>query len=213
MTEESMNIHKALCELKILDDRIHNAINTNNFVVAVNKTTNQIDGVSIEQYANNIKAANQKIQSLISRRSAIKRAVVLSNATTEITVAGRTMTVAEAIDERNNGIALRKSYLTALAANYHSADCELKRNSGENLQNKCEAYIQSLFGVSDNAVNPDAVAALKQDYIRTHEYMLVDPIGVLNTVSTQQEYCDNFFAEVDSALSTSNALTVINIKY
>ena len=49
--------------------------------------------------------------------------------------------------------------------------------------------------------------------MRTHEYMLVDPIGVLNTVSTQQEYCDNFFAEVDSALSTSNALTVINIKY
>lgn len=213
MTEESMNIHKALCELKILDDRIHNAINTNNFVVAVNKTANQIDGVPIEQYANNIKAANQKIQDLIARRSAIKRAVVLSNATTEITVAGRTMTVAEAIDERNNGIALRKSYLTALAANYHSAHCELERNSGENLQNKCEAYIQSLFGVSDNAVNPDAVAALKQDYMRTHEYMLVDPIGVLNAVSTQQEYCDNFFAEVDSALSTSNALTIINIKY
>lgn len=213
MTEESMNIHKALCELKILDDRIHTAINTNNFVVAVNKTANQIDGVPIEQYANNIKAANQKIQDLIARRSAIKRAVVLSNATTEITVAGRTMTVAEAIDERNNGIALRKSYLTALAANYHSAHCELERNSGENLQNKCEAYIQSLFGVSDNAVNPDAVAALKQDYMRTHEYMLVDPIGVLYTVSAQQEYCDNFFAEVDSALSTSNALTIINIKY
>lgn len=213
MTEESMNIHKALCELKILDDRIHTAINTNNFVVAVNKTANQIDGVPIEQFANNIKAANQKIQDLIARRSAIKRAVVLSNATTEITVAGRTMTVAEAIDERNNGLALRKSYLTALAANYHSAHCELERNSGENLQNKCEAYIQSLFGVSDNAVNPDAVAALKQDYMRTHEYMLVDPIGVLYTVNTQQEYCDNFFAEVDSALSTSNALTIINIKY
>lgn len=213
MTEESMNIHKALCELKILDDRIHTAINTNNFVAAVNKTANQIDGVPIEQYANNIKSANQKIQDLIARRSAIKRAVVLSNATTEITVAGRTMTVAEAIDERNNGIALRKSYLTALAANYHSAHCELERNSGENLQNKCEAYIQSLFGVSDNAVNPDAVAALKQDYMRTHEYMLVDPIGVLYTVSAQQEYCDNFFAEVDSALSTSNALTIINIKY
>lgn len=213
MTEETMNIHKALCELKILDDRIRRTIDSASFMIAVNKSAEQVEGMSKEDYAKNAKAADQKIKDLIRRRSAIKRAIVLSNATTEVTVAGKTMTVAEAIDEKNNGIKLWKSYLDELAAEYERAHYELERNSRENLQNKCEAYIHSLFGSSEKQVETDAIAALKKDYLDTHEYILIDPIKVVSIMNSLQEYCDTFFAEVDSALSTSNALTTITIKY
>ena len=213
MTEETINIHKALCELKILDDRIRRTIDTASFMVAANKSAEQVEGMSKEDYAKNAKAADQKIKDLINRRSAIKRAIVLSNATTEVTVAGKAMTVAEAIDEKNNGIKLWKNYLDELTAEYKRAHYELERNSGENLQNKCEAYIHSLFGSSEKQVETDAIAALKKDYLDTHEYVLIDPIKVASIMNSLQEYCDTFFAEVDSALSTSNALTTITIKY
>lgn len=213
MTEETMNIHKALCELKILDDRIRRTIDSASFMVAANKSAEQVEGMSKEDYAKNAKAADQKIKDLINRRSAIKRAIVLSNATTEVTVAGKTMTVAEAIDEKNNGINLWKRYLDELTAEYERAHYELEKNSGENLQNKCEAYIRSLFGSSESKVETDDIAALKKDYLDTHEYILIDPIKVTSIINSLQEYCDTFFAEVDSALSTSNALTTITIKY
>ena len=48
------------------------------------------------------KADYQSIEALIKRRNAIKSAIVVSNATTKIEVAGVKMTVAEAIERKTS---------------------------------------------------------------------------------------------------------------
>ena len=98
MNKERLTVHRALAELKTIDSRITKAINTSKFVIANKHSNEKIDGKPISEVRENMKSAYQKVTDLIARRNAIKRAVVLSNANTNVVVNGVTYTVAEAID-------------------------------------------------------------------------------------------------------------------
>ena len=89
MTQEKMTIHRALSELKTMDDRITKAIDDMTYVVAVKHSAEKIYGITVADFKESIKSGYQKVQSLMARRDAMKRAVVLSNATTKVTVAGK----------------------------------------------------------------------------------------------------------------------------
>lgn len=50
MTTEKMTVHKALAELKIVDDRIISAINGGTYCVANKHSNEKIKGVPVEDY-------------------------------------------------------------------------------------------------------------------------------------------------------------------
>ena len=50
MTTEKMTVHKALAELKIVDDRIVSAINGGTYCVANKHSNDKIKGISLEEY-------------------------------------------------------------------------------------------------------------------------------------------------------------------
>ena len=80
MIQETMTVHKALCELKMLDKRIESSIAGAEFC-RTNKHSNAvINGVPLKEYGDEIVSQYQSIVDLITRRDAIKRAVVASNA-------------------------------------------------------------------------------------------------------------------------------------
>ena len=89
MTTEKMNVHKALAELKILDDRIIKAINSVEACISNKHSNTKVKGVDIKVYTGVMKSSYDKATDLIKRREAIKRAVVLSNAVTKVTVADK----------------------------------------------------------------------------------------------------------------------------
>lgn len=98
MTTEKMTIHKALCELKTLDARITKCIGETEYVFANKHSNDKVNGMTVAAYCDEIKSGYQRVTDLIKRRDAIKRAVVLSNAVTKVTVGGKEYTVAEAIE-------------------------------------------------------------------------------------------------------------------
>ena len=104
MTTEKMTIHKALCELKTLDARITKCIGETEYVFANKHSNDKVNGMTVAAYCDEIKSGYQRVTDLIKRRDAIKRAVVLSNAVTKVTVGGKEYTVAEAIEMKNHGI-------------------------------------------------------------------------------------------------------------
>ena len=83
METQKMTVHKALCELKTMDSRIQKAIDSSPYVVVNKHSSKKINGVSIDEFCRQAKSAYQSVNDLINRRNAIKRAVVLSNATTK----------------------------------------------------------------------------------------------------------------------------------
>lgn len=114
MTNETMTVHKALCELKTLDARIKKAVESSVYVFANKHSNAKVSGLSVSDYCAEIKSAYQSATDLIARRDAIKRAVVLSNATTKVTVGGKEYTIAEAIEMKNHGIPTQQTLLNKL---------------------------------------------------------------------------------------------------
>ena len=217
MTTEKMTIHKALAELKTMDDRITKAIRNTTYVMAVKHSAEKINGVKINDFKDNMKSGYQKVEDLIARREAMKRAVVLSNAITKVKVGDKEMTVAEAIEMKNHGMEFRSMLLRQINSAYISAQNELTRNSGDILEKNAEQYVLSVIAAqpkdSKMSVDSEAMKGLRKTYIENNTYDLIDPMNIAKVIETLDAEINEFNAEVDAALSCSNALTVIEFSY
>ena len=217
MTIEKMTIHNALAELKTLDARIEKAIRETPYVLAVKHSAEKINGMSIADFKTQIKSCYQKATDLIARRDAMKRAVVLSNASTKITIGGNEYTVAEAIEMKNHGIEFKERLLNAMTYAYNDAQNDLSRNSGDSLERKAEQYVLAVIQAqpkdSKMTVDSDAMQSLRKTYIENNTYDLIDPLGVANVIKSLEDEINKFNTEIDAALSCSNALTVIEFEY
>lgn len=217
MTIEKMTIHNALAELKTLDARIEKAIRETPYVLAAKHSAEKINGMSIADFKTQIKSCYQKATDLIARRDAMKRAVVLSNANTKITIGGNEYTVAEAIEMKNHGIEFKERLLNAMIYAYNDAQNDLSRNSGDSLERKAEQYVLAVIQAqpkdSKMTVDSDAMQSLRKTYIENNTYDLIDPLGVANVIKSLEDEINKFNTEIDAALSCSNALTVIEFEY
>lgn len=217
MNVEKMTVHKALAELKTMDDRINKAIRGTTYVLAVKHSAEKIDGMTVKDFKDKMRSGYQKVADLIARRDAMKRAVVLSNATTKVKIGENEYTVAEAIEMKNHGMEFRDALLHQMCSTYATAQNELSRNSGEILEKRAEQYVLAVIGAqpkdSKMSVDSDAMKALRQTYIENNTYDLIDPMNISNVIETLDAEINEFNAEVDAALSVSNALTVIEFEY
>lgn len=216
MTKEKMTIHKALSELKTMDDRILKAMGIN-YVLAVKHSAEKINGLTVEKFKENMKSGYQKVVDLIARRDAMKRAVVLSNASTKVKIGENEYTVAEAIEMKNHGMEFRKGLLNRITRAYNEAQNELNRNGGEALEKKAEQYVLAVIAAqpkdSKMSVDSEAMKALRKTYIENNTYDMLDPLNVAKIMEELDTEINEFEAEVDAALSVSNALTVIEFEY
>lgn len=212
MTKETMTVHKALCELKLLDKRIESTIANGTYCVANKHSNEKINGVSVDDFKKVMQGCYDKAMDLINRREAIKRAVTKSNAVTMVDINGSEYTVAEAIEMKNHGIYFKKRMMEVLQKQYTKAVKEITKVNNE-LETRADNYITSLFGEKESKTSKTEIENLRESFIKSSTYELVDPIGVLEKINTLEEEINAFISEVDSALSCSNAITTISIEY
>lgn len=211
-TVEKMTIHKALCELKILDSRINNAISSARFCLANKHSNEKVNGVTVEEYQETMKASYNKASDLIRRREAIKRAVVLSNAKTIVKIGGKEYTVAEAIEMNNHGIDLKLQLKNAMKKQYDSAmTAIISKNSV--VDDKATEYVVGLFGQKESKTANEEYEKARKSYIEANTMELIDPVSILEKIEALEVEIADFTTEVDSALSVSNALTEITVEY
>lgn len=217
MTTEKMTIHKALAELKTMDARITKAIHETPYVIAVKHSAEKINGMTVDNFKDKMRSGYQKATNLIARRDAMKRAVVLSNAATKVKIGDNEYTVAEAIEMKNHGMEFKSDLLRQMNSAYTAAQNELVRNGGEALEKKAEQYVLAVIAAqpkdSKMSVDSDAMKTLRQTYIDNNTYDLVDPMNIAKVMEKLDAEINEFNAEVDAALSCSNALTVIEFEY
>lgn len=213
MTTETMTIHRALSELKILDSRVYSAIEEGVFCLANKHSNDKLKGIAVEDYKKVMIGTYDKASDLIKRREAIKKAVVLSNASTKVEIAGVEYTVAEAIEMKNHGVEFKQELLIAMRKQYRDAQAKILAQNGKDLEDRAEKYVIGLFGSGEKKTATDEIEKAKKAFIAANEYELVDPIGVLKKIEALEEEISSFKAEVDAALSTSNAITQITVEY
>ena len=212
-TKEIMPIHKALAELKILDDRIKKETLNSMFCAPNKHSSDKVYGISVEDFKKNAQSAYDKITDLINRQEALKKAVTLSNAVTTVDIAGETYTAAEAIWMKNHGIEGQSRLIEIMAKQYREANAEVNKKNGDDLDERADQYVTAIYGSKDTKSSTADIEKLRNDFIESNTYEIIDPLDVNAKIEAIRNKLDAFMAEVDSALSVSNALTEITIEY
>lgn len=209
MSNEKMSIHRGLAEIKLLDSRIGRAI-TEGIYCTHNKRSNQkIQGMELQDFKDKvIKSSFDKVEELIKRRQRIKSAIVKSNATTDVEIAGNKMSVAEAI-ERKLSIEYDRDFLNNLKQQYSTALLNIERNNAT-LTERADAQINALYQNKEN-VDPVKIQSLRNDFIDENTFDLIDPVNIKAKIDRLEKEIEDFEAEVDFKLSESNATTFIEI--
>lgn len=151
--------------------------------------------------------------SLINCRNAIKKALTLANATTSVIIDGQTMTIAEAIYFKTQGLENDKLLLSVMSEQYSRVVNVLNQNNGDKLSKECEQYITNTFGTKETRTDTDDIEKARQSYIESNTYDIIEGIKTKETIETLKDKIDKFEAEVDSAITVANATTEISIEY
>ena len=213
MTKEEMTVHKALCDIKLLNKKIFKEISEIKIVVANKSTNNKVDGQTLEEFKQSIKSDYQSINSNIDRYKALTRAVAQSNAVTKIIVDGSEYTVAEAIAIKNKLIPIKQQLLDRILYVYNKEN-SLVKEKNDRLEYEADEFVRDKDLKKEDSKNlAETILKTRNDYYNTRKYELVDPLKVNNITKELKDEIDNFLLDIDSALSVSNANTLITIEY
>ena len=213
MTTEKMTVHKALAELKVIGDRIISAIQSGVYCKANKHSNEKINGVSVGEFKKQIQGSWDKVNDLIRRRNAIKKAVVLSNATVKVKVGDEEFTVAEAIEMKNSGMEYKKILVNMLNKQYTQAIQTTEKENGETLQQKAESYVIGLYGSKEGKTNIEEIEKTRKEFVTNNTFELIDPLKIREKIDALEKEISEFESEIDAALSVSNAITELTIEY
>jgi len=210
-TQTQMSITQALSELKLLDARINRAIHGGSFCAGYMNNTKINAKLTPAEAEAIIRSSWQSVNDLIKRRAIIKSKIVESNARTIVQIGTTSMTVAEAI-ERKNSITYERSLLAKITNDFKQASATVIQGN-EVAREKAQASLDSVLG-KEGAKTPgkEEIAAIYDPVFQRYEYKLLDPLNLDEIAKELDERIGNFETNVDFALSTSNATTVINIE-
>lgn len=205
-----ITIHQVLSYLKTADKRVSDKIGTDMYVTYVKTGADKINGESASDAKAEMRSSYQSVCDLLRRIEEIKKAINKSNAETMITVCGEEMSVASALYMMNYGVEAKRKLLMSMRQQYNTAKQNVERKNGDELENKVNKFIDTMYGGKEKANSTEAIGAI-DDYRKKHSYELVDPIGILAEIKKLTAWIDEFEAEVDGAIQVSNATHTITI--
>jgi len=211
-----MTIHQALREVKMLDKRISSKISDFEGIKAVVESESKIGSETKAEWDKRQVETYQSIKDMITRRNKIKQMISLSNAQNEVTInnywgSNKKMTVAAAIELQRYGMSYYDNLIATMKRNYSRAYSDY---SGKNAQVDEEAndFVARSFANKDKQESSKVVDEARKLYVQDHKVELRDPVGILKKIEEMEKMSEELKAELDSALSVSNATVLINIE-
>ena len=202
------SIAALLVELKTLGKRIEHGIAGGIFVsLKVGKTlpAGFTDEAKVKE---TIKGCYDSVTALVERRNKIKAIIVVSNATTTVDIAGTTYTVADAI-ERKSSIEYQKQLLNELRNQFGKISKAIETGNKD-----ANARLDEMLKVArgkEGKVDHEADKKFEENFKENNLYSIIDQITIREEIEKLQKYIFEFEGEVDLALSTSNAITEVEV--
>ena len=203
MTTQS--ITRSLVELKTLDEKITKLTSEGLFMSFKTKSKNS--GITEDEFRRTADESFARLEGMIRRRDLIKTLILESNLVARVTVAGREMSVAQAIEFKNT-IEYKSRLLEVLKRQRKTVLAEQEAHKVR-LQTKIDDNIKIICGKE----KPDAsvIATVTDGVTKSDPIEVFDPLNLEVLIRTMEEDVLNFRANVDFALSESNATTQITI--
>ncbi len=203
---EGISITQALAEIKLLNSRINKIIDDETVKFTTMKTKKML--FDVERFSTQAKASYQSFNDLLNRYNQIKAAIVASNAITKVTVAGKTYTVAEAV-ERKRSIKMERGLLDKMKTQYMEVQAAYKRHN-EFESSRVDRLIHAELS-KDSKTNVDIIKALTDTFMEDNKAEIVDPLSLNTKIADIQKEIEDFETTVDWVLSESNGKTRIII--
>ena len=200
----TMSITQALSELKLLDKRLESALEGVSWATVKTKTK-VVDTV---EFGKKARSQIQSYRDLLSRRQAIKSAIVLKNALTRVKVGTWEGSVAEAIEYKRS-VEFKKRLLVKMREQLTYARTMFESEQ-QQVQRRLDALLSSELG-KDVRTNPETIASLTNSFQETNKVELIDPLGLAETIQVLEEEIDTFETNIDWVLSEANGKTTIEV--
>lgn len=214
-TTETMTVTAALVERKTLKKRINREIKDGKYfgiTIGVEKRPHDRSQPTEAAQASTIQSSVDKVYALITRYRSLVGALVVSNATTEITINGKAIKVAEAIEYKQSiafDLLLASTIKEALVAHTMTVSSFQSR-----MDMDINTKINALYsGESVPEVNSEQFNQIAAPHRAQHEPLLHDPSGLVKSVPDLVSNIENFSDAVETALNVSNATTNITFEY
>ena len=210
VTTRTMTMHQLLAEIKLTKSKLDNM--TSKLFVAHKKHGDAVvdavvDSVPVEKAEQIMRGNLDSVRHLISNLTEYETIRYKSNANTNVEIAGKIMTVADAIKRKEN-IKYEKNLLDELERQYK---CVTRIISTENAKLEMNAK-SKVDAIKTDSMSAESLMEIMKADIENNTYEMVDPNNIVELIRTMKEDINGFKTEVDAALSTSNALTVVEVK-
>ena len=206
--KEKMTIHQALSTLKLLEKKISSKLN-GEFIGVKVVNAEKTNGIPTTDYEKDLKSRYDSVQALIKNNAKIKAAIDASNATTIVTIGGKSMTVQEAI-VRKHLIETDMRLLANLKSQYECAR-KTVNNENDKLPAVAERYVTAVLSADKAGKKPEEIEAMKNEYIAKNTRELADPNNLKDEIDRLESDILEFQSNVDYKLSESNSTTAIEV--
>ena len=202
--QQQISITQALAELKLIRKRFEKVLKDAKFITVKTKSKT----IDVDEFSRAAKGSYQSFRDLVSRYNKVKAAIVISNATATVMIAGRKYSIAEAV-ERKRSIEVEKTLLNTMRAQWQCTSMEAERHQ-EIQQERLDKMLLQELG-KDSKTSVDVVTALTDTFMKNNKAELIDPIGLDAKIKELSEELDNFETNADWVLSESNCRTMITV--
>lgn len=194
--KKKMTISQSLAELKLLDKKISKKSSTSMVGYSIAGRVRDAFDVKVAE------AALRSVEDMIKNRDKIRNAINVSNMKTKVTVAGVKMTVSEAINTKDT-IAYKKVLLSEMK-NRFSYVTRCVDNANTEMRDRLDFQIGA---IEDKKL----ISQVTEDFTKRNEAVIVDPVDIAKYIETLETEILDFESEVDYVLSTSNAITTVEV--
>ena len=223
-TETEMTVYAALSKRKLYAKRLEELKKTSSsretlYVGVRNASTQSINGKTIEEYENTLKANYDRNVAILTNYYNLTAAITQSNAVTPITIGGMTMTVAEAIvryTHLNEEIAMINAIMSEVA----KAESKVSIANTDYLSDeRIEAYVKDTMASLPESVTKDMSETtsneirekFRQEYIDRNTTILIDPYKHAGSITERRDKIEAFVNEINEKLNVCNMTTVIKV--
>jgi uncharacterized small protein (DUF1192 family) len=205
-----ISITRALSELKVLQKRFDKEVSQLDVIsVQHGLTLMKNSSVKPEDFSEKAKAQLQSVEDLQKRIHLIKTKIQQSNAITVVKIGTQEMTVLEAIIKKSL-IENQKSLLARLKRQLMLANDNFENATTSN-EIKIAKQLEDATKNSTVKLDLEVEKQIKASVESLYPIKMIDPCKLSDKIKALEDEIEEFEANVDFALSESNALTQIEV--
>lgn len=203
-TTTNMSLHRVIAAIKDIETKLTMTAHTSFIYTAITE-----DATKIAEAKQKSQSDFDKVNSLIANLAELKAARNLANSVAQVTIAGVTMTIDEALAKKA-AVPHKQALINTLTAQFTNAQRTVDTNAAQ-IEANISKQMAAMFTGTRKATE-DEVAVIRAAAERNQKAVILHADGLKERLEALKKEVEDFNLEVDYVLSEANATTKVDVK-